>query len=164
MSDWFDEYGFDPVDERLLVGSLPADGDDVDALAAAGVTRVLSLVRDAEYAIGEREAVTVAYARHGIEEVRLGTADFGHLLPGLLERGTDQLVAWIGEGETAYAHCRAGWQRSATVAAGTLARLHETSPAEGLRRVREGRPPARPLPHQVDDLLAWWSARAAGGR
>jgi protein-tyrosine phosphatase len=57
-------------------------------------------------------------------------------------------------------HCRAGWQRSATVAAGVLA-LREGLPIEdALAVLRERKPTAEPLGHQRADLLAWWRTRA----
>jgi len=58
-------------------------------------------------------------------------------------------------------HCRAGWQRSAAVAAGVVA-LHEGMGIdEALAYVQTRKPSADPLPHQREDLRRWWRTRAS---
>lgn len=161
VSDWFDTYGFALVDDRLATGGFPLDDGDVARLAAAGITRVLNLCEDREYEDGERAAVTAAYARRGIAEERLGVVDFGEVLPGALERGVRIALPWLDAGETVYVHCRAGWQRSATVAAGILAVHHGIEPDEALGRIRRRKPSAQPLHHQLEGLWRWWRTRAA---
>ena len=65
--------------------------------------------------------------------------------------------AWLADGERVYVHCRAGMQRSATVAAAIVALQEGVEPLEALRRVRERNPRANPLDHQRQDLLRWWT-------
>jgi protein-tyrosine phosphatase len=161
MSDWFARFGFGEVADGLLTGAYPVDAEDVAALRAAGVTRVFNLCQDAEYEPPERETVQAALGHAGIREQRMEIVDFGDLLPGHLERATDTVLAWLGDGERVYVHCRAGWQRSAAVAAGVLARRDDVDVDEALRRIRARRPEAEPLRHQVAGLRRWWRDRTA---
>lgn len=160
MSEWFERYGFGAVADGLLTGALPADAGDVAALRQAGVTRVVALVDDAEWAEGERAAVETAYAEAGIEELRLPSQDFGNVLPGVLERAALVAGEWLEEGETVYVHCRAGWQRSTTAAAAILIARDDLDPDDALRAIRRRREDARPLDHQVRDLHRWHTARS----
>lgn len=159
MSQWFREYGWGAVAPALFTGSYPQDAADVAALRDAGITAVVNLCRDEEYRPGARVAVAAAYAEAGIVEHRLASVDYGGLAPELLERGVATAAAALDAGHRVYLHCRAGWQRSATVAAATLVARDGIDAAAALRTIRRHRPEARPLPHQVEDLLAWQAGR-----
>lgn len=159
MSDWFDAYGHDEVADGLVSGALPGDAADVALLAREGVTRVLNLVEDREYAEDMRTEVVAALAFAGIEEERVSLVDFGGLDVGALEAAVQIVLAWLGDGERVYVHCRAGWQRSTTVAAAVLAVRDGIEPDAALRRIAERRAVAEPLPHQRQDLLRWWDLR-----
>ena len=160
MSRWFRRYGFADVYDGLVVGAIPLDTEDVRTLDWIGVTRVLNLVADKEYVDGSRPIVTMALSDAGIHEHRVPIADFGSLPEAALEEATTVVNRWLDEGVTVYVHCRAGWQRSAAVAAGIRCAIRE--------RVDVDRPygwcspgarAANPLPHQRDDLRRWWSIR-----
>ena len=71
--------------------------------------------------------------------------------------------AWLDEGTRTYLHCRAGWQRSAAVAAGVVAVRTGREIDAALAYVQERKPSADPLPHQREDLRGWWAARGDGG-
>lgn len=159
MSGWFDEYGWGAVAPALFTGSYPQDAADVAVLRAAGITTVVNLCRDEEYRPGARAVVSAAYAAAGIVEHRLASVDYGGLAPELLERGAVTAAAALDDGHTVYVHCRAGWQRSATVAAATLVVRDGIDAGAALVAIRRRRPEARPLPHQVEDLLAWQAGR-----
>jgi protein-tyrosine phosphatase len=160
VSDWFESYGFADVLGDLLVGAYPLDRGDVKALADRGVRRVLNLVEDREYCSGEREAVARALAAAGIEEHRLRLADFGGLAPDELEAAVTTVNRWLDAGERTYVHCRAGWQRSAAVAAGVVAVRHDLDIDEALAYVQRRKPSADPLPHQREDMRRWWAQRS----
>ena len=160
MSGWFAHFGFGQVGDGLLIGAYPQDADDVAALVEAGVTCVFNLVQDVEYEDGGREACETALADAGILEERVEVIDFGNLLPGHIERAVQTVRPWLADGESVYVHCRAGMQRSATVAAAIIALEEGVEPTEALRRVSERNPRANPLEHQRQDLLRWWKARA----
>ena len=164
MSAWFTGYGFADVYDGLVVGAYPLDAEDVETLAMLSVRRVLNLVQDAEYAPGERDAVTAAYQAAGIEEVRLNLIDFGHLPADQLESAVTTVVRWLDEPGVNYVHCRAGWQRSAAVAAGAIAIRDGIGIEQALAIVQRRKMSADPLPHQREDLHAWWATRrpAAG--
>lgn len=159
MSSWFRSYGYASVYDRLIVGALPADDADVRMLAALGVSRVLNLVEDGEYQRGARRRAEKALARADIEEVRLSTEDYGALSEDLLERGTAQVIRWLDQGEIVYLHCRAGWQRSAAVAAGAIALREGIDIDTALTRVQQLKATADPLPHQREDLQRWFQSR-----
>ncbi|MBA3328100.1 MAG: dual specificity protein phosphatase family protein [Solirubrobacterales bacterium] len=160
MSEWFTRFGFAEVADDLLIGAYPQDADDVAELHAAGVTRVFNLVQDIEYEEpGGREACAAALRAAGIEESRIEVVDYGSLLPGQLEQAVGVVLGWLDGGERVYAHCRAGWQRSAAVAAGVVALRDEIGLPEALGRIRERKPTAEPLPHQREDLANWWAQR-----
>ena len=160
MSDWFGRFGFAEVGDGLLVGAYPLDAEDVTEIAGAGVDVVYNLVEDEEYEAGERDAATAALAAAGVSERRLPLVDYGNVPEAALDRAVDEVLGDLEAGRRVYVHCRAGWQRSATVAAGVLA-LREGLPIEdALAVLRERKPTAEPLGHQRADLLAWWRTRA----
>lgn len=159
MSRWFQSYGFADVAPGLVVGAYPLDTQDVAALRLLRIDRVLNLTEDAEYPPGARAEVERAYAAAEIEERRVSCEDFGFLPPESIESAVEIINAWLEEGRRCYVHCRAGRQRSAAVAAGVLAVRDGLDIGEALATVRYRKPSAEPLPHQNDDLLAWWELR-----
>jgi protein-tyrosine phosphatase len=160
MSKWFRTYGFADVLDDLIVGAYPLDASDVAMLAAMGVRRVLNLAEDQEYRRGERTAVAEALDRAGIEEERLSMHDFGGLPSTALDAAVRDVSRWLDEGARTYVHCRAGWQRSAAVAAAVVAVRTGISIDEALAHVQARKPSADPLPHQREDLRRWWQERA----
>jgi atypical dual specificity phosphatase len=159
VSDWFRSYGFADVYNNLIVGALPLDQSDVRFLERIGVNRVLNLVEDREYSSGSRNQVEQALDAAGIVEQRLSSADYGSLSNELLEESAHLISGWLDEGLVVYLHCRAGWQRSATVAAAVVASREGLEPEQALAQIRARKPTADPLPHQKDDLRAWWNGR-----
>ncbi|HEY2637365.1 MAG TPA: dual specificity protein phosphatase family protein [Solirubrobacteraceae bacterium] len=161
MSEWFRDYGYARVGDGLWVGAYPTDAGDVAEVAELGVERALNLCEDDEYRAGEREAVVEALAEAGIEEERVPLVDYGGLSRSTLEEAVEAVRSWLDDGEAVYLHCRAGWQRSAAVAAGVLALREDVDAEEALERLAGRKPTAEPLPHQRRDLLAWWAEREA---
>ncbi len=159
MSDWFEHFGYAEVADGLLIGAYPQDRDDVAALRDAGVTRVLNLVQDVEYDPGGRDACSAALGEAGIDERRIELVDYGNLLPGQIELATRICMDWLEHGERVYVHCRAGMQRSATVAAALVMLRDDIEAPEALARIRARKPSANPLAHQRRDLLRWWERR-----
>jgi len=161
MSEWFERFGFGSVADGLLTGAYPVDADDVAALAAAGVDEVYNLCEDVEYGEGERAVVDAALRAAGIGERRLSFVDYGNMPAAQLEQTTMEVSAALALGKRVYLHCRAGWQRSAAVAAGVIARHEGITIEQALEQLRQRRPAAEPLHHQLEDLLAWWAGRDA---
>jgi protein-tyrosine phosphatase len=160
MSDWFATYSFAEVHDGLMIGAYPLDEDDVEILATMGVERVLNLVEDQEYAPGRRFVIEAALRDAGIQEERLSLTDFGRLPPDKLEPAVGEVVTWLKQGLLCYVHCRAGWQRSAAVAAGAVAIIDGLGIDEAVVQVQRRKPSADPLPHQRDDLRRWWAERS----
>jgi protein-tyrosine phosphatase len=160
VSRWFRSYGFADVFDDLIVGAYPLDQDDVDTLAHMGIERVLNLTEDEEYRPGDREEVARALAGAGIDECRLPFTDYGGLPADELEVAVSTIDGWLDDGERAYVHCRAGWQRSAAVAAGVVAIRTGMDIDDAVDYVRRRKPSADPLPHQRTDLRRWWDSRS----
>jgi protein-tyrosine phosphatase len=163
VSRWFRSYGFAEVLDDLLVGAYPLDRGDVEVLAHVGVERVLNLTEDTEYRPGDRETVERALRDAGIEERRMSLTDYGGLPPDALETAVREVGAWLETGARTYLHCRAGWQRSAAVAAGVVAVRTGRDIEDALAYVQRRKPSADPLPHQRADLRRWWEARGDRG-
>jgi protein-tyrosine phosphatase len=163
VSAWFRTYGFGEIIERLLIGAYPSDADDVEMLRMQGVGRILNLIQDEEYRPGERAGLLAALEAAGIEEHRIRLTDFGGLHPALIEWAVEIVGDWLQAGETVYLHCRAGWQRSAAIAAGVVAIERDLDIEQALDWVRQAKPSANPLEHQRADLLEWWQDRASRG-
>jgi predicted protein tyrosine phosphatase len=161
MSNWFRSYGFADVADNLLIGAYPLDREDVKMLGFVGVDRILNLVEDEEYGPGERDAVQNALAVAGIEEHRQELTDYGGLPSTEIEAAVNQVVTWLEDGHRVYLHCRAGWQRSAAVAAGVVAIMEKLPIDEAVAQVQQRKPSADPLPHQREDLQWWWEERTA---
>jgi protein-tyrosine phosphatase len=160
MSNWFRVYGYADIQDKLLVGAYPLDQEDVGMLEWMRIERILNLVEDAEYEPGEREEVEAALAAAGIEEQRISLTDYGRLPAAQLEQAVEDVIEWLERGHRVYVHCRAGWQRSAAVAAGVVALREGVGIEEALELVRERKPSADPLPQQREDLRRWWDERA----
>jgi ADP-ribosyl-[dinitrogen reductase] hydrolase len=159
MSDWFEHFGFAEVADDLLIGAYPQDAGDVAALREAGVTRVLNLVQDLEYERGGRDACVLALADAGIAEQRIEIVDYGNLRPDHIELATQAALGWLDDGERVYVHCRAGMQRSATVAAAVVMLRDDVALPDALESIRARKPSAQPLAHQRQDLARWWERR-----
>jgi atypical dual specificity phosphatase len=159
MSTWFTTHGYAEVYPDLFIGAYPRDVADVEELHHLDIDEVLNLVQDSEYAPGERESLESAYASFGIEETRLTLVDFGHLPADRVEEAVGIVVGWLEDDLRVYLHCRAGWQRSAAIAAGAVAVFEGIHVRDALRYVQTRKPSADPLPHQRADLAAWWLHR-----
>lgn len=163
VSVWFRTYGFAEISRRLLVGAYPLDEEDLSMLSWMRVQRILNLAEDVEYEPGRREEVERALAQAGIAEARIPLPDFGGLPADQIERAVTLVCGWLDAGELVYVHCRAGWQRSAAIAAAVLAVREELELEEALEAVQRQKPSAQPLEHQLDDLQSWWRSHHAAG-
>ena len=161
MSEWFERFGFAEVADGLLTGAYPVDADDVAAIAAAEADVLYNLCEESEYAAGERDAVDAALSEHGLRERRMPLVDYGGIDAGDLERAVVEVISELEDGRRVYLHCRAGWHRSATVAAGVVALRHGLDIDSALTLLRDRRPSAEPLAHQRADLEAWYAERDA---
>jgi protein-tyrosine phosphatase len=161
MSRWFRQYGYAPVGNELVAGALPLDEEDVERLSALSIDSVFNLCEDAEYPEDRRERVATALDAAGIREHRMPLIDYGNLSADRIEHAVGEIVALLDGGDRVYLHCRAGWQRSAVIAAAVIMVRENQAPLDALATLRRRKPNAEPLPHQRIDLLRWSAARAA---
>jgi hypothetical protein len=164
VSTWFRTYGFADLNDNLLIGAYPLDQADVAVLGRLGIECVLNLVQDTEYKPGQRDVVEAAYAEAGIEERRIGLTDYGGLGSDELDAVVREVCDRLDQGVRTYLHCRAGWQRSAAVAAGVIAIREDMDIEQALSYVQQLKPSADPLAHQREDLRRWWEGRRAASR
>lgn len=162
MSTWFRTYGFADVVDDLLVGAYPLDEDDVKVLAMMRVGRVLNLCEDTDYGPGERDRAATALEAAEIEEHRISFPDHGGLDPERLDEAIRLVSGWLDEDARVYLHCRAGWERSPTVAAGVVALRRGVDVEQALEYVQARKPAADPLPAQREDLHRWWEEQELG--
>jgi atypical dual specificity phosphatase len=164
MSQWFLAYGFADIGDQLVIGAYPLDRDDVQMLERLRIDRIVNLVEDSEYEPGVRDAVVEALDAGGIAERQIPLTDYGGLPSIEIEIAVNQVNEWLDEGHRVYLHCRAGWQRSAAVAAGVVAIREGVEIDEALAIVQQRKPSAEPLPHQREDLEWWWNERASAAK
>jgi protein-tyrosine phosphatase len=165
VSDWFKRFGLAAVDDpaRLFTGAFPTDAQDVAVLSDLRIETVVNLCQDSEYPEGARDQVEAAFRTAGIEERRLELVDFAGFGPAQLEAAVSEVLRQLDGGRRVYLHCRAGQQRSTAVAAGALALRDGVSLDQALTEIRERKPRARPLEHQLVDLRSWYDRRASRG-
>ena len=161
MSNWFRTYGFAEILPEFLIGAYPTDESDVAMLHWLGIKRILNLCEDEEYPPGAREVLDEDLPDNGIQEQRISLRDFGGLPAEAIDEAVGLVTTWLDAGERTYLHCRAGLQRSATVAAAVVALRRQLDPDAAMAFVQRAKPSADPLPHQREDLLVWWAWRQA---
>ena len=64
--------------------------------------------------------------------------------------------AWLGEGERVYVHCRAGWQRSATIVAAIVALREGVRRCEALHILRARKPRRTRWHISARTSSLWW--------
>jgi len=155
-----------PVDAGTLAlcrmpGAVTELTADVQALADAGATCVLSLTPLEELADAGAGALPEALMAQGIDWLHLPVGDFGTPQP-------DQQSAWdtlaremharLDAGQVVAVHCRAGLGRTGMVALRLMAERGER-PEAALVRLRDVRPGTVERPAQYD-----WAAQGYGAR
>jgi len=142
----------------LLAGRNPLSERDVSDLAAEGVTHVLDLREEAEWAGRGRhggEALAALAARR-IERKHVPVGDFSP--PSAEDFAT--ACDWLDEvaslpGTVVFAHCRAGLQRTPTVLAAWLARREGIDFDAALERLKLDGYPGEPISDQRAAALDW---------
>ncbi len=135
------------VELSLWVGPAPACPEDYSLLRDLGVEDVVSLqTQDEACSVGLRPDVSFRLATtHGLREHRVPIEDFSHR--DLAQRAWEAVVLLAdlrGRGRKVYLHCRAGLNRSPTVAAAFLAWSRGLTARAACETVREVHPGAMP--------------------
>lgn len=144
--DWLDSEHTAPG--RLGIGALPGRGDegrdlarDLDALAAAGVDRVLVLIRDDELALYGVDALLEGYRTRRIGVRRLPIPDHGVPGTAAAKDAITWLAALLAGGATVLIHCVGGLGRSGMLL-GCYLRTRGMAADAAIAEVRRTRSPA----------------------
>lgn len=164
MSEWFEEFGcatvipeLRPGEGSLTIGAYPTDEADAAVLIEYGITKIINLCQDCEYWGPQRSTIESVFARSGMEEFRIQIEDYSALDHQHFDQAVERVAQWLQSGEHVYLHCRAGWQRSASVAAAVIAQVEKIDIDQALAELKKRKPSAAPLEHQEAALRAWFS-------
>lgn len=114
------------VQDALRGGRNPLTAQDVRALAAPGVTHILDLREEHEWAGRGRFGLDAleTIERLNLRRLHLPVPDTHPPMPADLDAACAFLQEALSDPSArAYVHCRAGWGRTATVLAAFLARM-----------------------------------------
>ena len=161
------EFRYWEVGERLWAGRNPLSEQDLRELRERGVTHLLDLREEVEWAGPGRvggEAVAWAGAV-GIERMHLPIGDFSPPSAAAFTEAAGWLDARFDEpGSVVFAHCRAGLQRTPTILAAWLARREGIAFDEAVRRLQENGYRGEPMPEQRRAAESWLAGREGQGR
>ncbi|HSM50616.1 MAG TPA: dual specificity protein phosphatase family protein [Thermoanaerobaculia bacterium] len=151
------------VAPRLRAGRNPLSELDLRQLAALGVTHVLDLREEAEWAAPGNwgEDAVIAIPRLGLGRLHLPVRDGGAPAVETLAAA----VEWIEEvlatpGTAVYVHCRAGLERTASVLVAWRARRDGSTLEEALGALGEAGYPGAPLRNQKGAVRAFLAGAA----
>lgn len=150
-------FEFDEIAERVHAGRAPLFRREVWALRAAGITHILDLREEREWAQRGHKgmsAITEIDAL-GLTRLHVPVADVTAPLSHHMDDAVAFIEAALHVGGTVYLHCRAGMQRTASVAAAWYARDQGCTVMDAVRRLRERRPIFDPLYEQVQAAQRW---------
>lgn len=146
-------YGYKTVAEykggQLVLGPFLIDQEDLDIIKREQIDVVVNLCETSEYHPGQRELVQAELAEAGITEQRFPLVDLGGFKEGMLDTVSDSIIDLLSQGRRVYLHCRAGRERSGSVAVVVIAKTERVSGSEALERLQLRKTNAIPLSHQL---------------
>ena len=149
------------LDRRIAAGRNPLSVRDVADLRAAGITHVLDLREESEWAAPRfGNAAVEAMAKMDINRMHLPIVDMGAPQPLDFDRAN----AWIEKAlalpnAKVYLHCRAGMERTAAIALAFWIAREGISYDAAFRNLKGKRPIFQPLPAQERAVKQWMAAR-----
>jgi len=150
-------FEFDEIAPRVYAGRAPLFRREIWQLREAGITHILDLREEHEWSqhgyVG-RSAVAEIDAL-GLTRLHVPVADVTAPMSRHLDDSVAFIEAALHVGGTVYLHCRAGMQRTASVAAAWYAREHQCSVADAVWQLRQRRPIFDPLYEQVQAAQRW---------
>ncbi|MBX2870320.1 MAG: dual specificity protein phosphatase family protein [Acidiferrobacterales bacterium] len=145
---------FDPVTDKLLVGTCPKCTADIEQLKEHDVHHVVCLQSDSDFrnlGIHWPELVQ-SYQRNEIQVSRIAMTDFDEdNIASHLSRAAAVVSKALDGGGKVYVHCTAGRERSPTVAAAWLMQIQGLSAVEACQKVNQARP-SNPYLFMLKDL------------
>lgn len=158
---WRVPFTYTRVGERLLAGSSPLAGQDLDTLLLEGITDILDLRRSAEYLDGPCYHAGQACETRGLRRHHIPLCDDD--APSCAEIGT--AIACIREvladqDRGLFVHCRAGVDRAGSVLVAWFAFEHDLTFGEALSLLRERRAMLAPTQEQEVAIRRWLKLRA----
>jgi atypical dual specificity phosphatase len=145
------------VAERIIAGRNPLTRQDVQLLAAQGVTHILDLREAHEWAPPKFGGEALEEIVHcGLHRLSLPVVDTGPPTAHELETACRFIeAALVEEGSCIFVHCRAGMERTAAILTAFYARHHGTGYDEALATLKAKRPILEPLPNQERAVRGW---------
>ena len=142
-------FDFDAIDDALIVGSAFST-DDVPLLAELGVRAVVNLQEESSDPV---EALTA----HDILYAQVACTDFHAPTVVQIDEAVAAVRGFVAAKRRVYLHCRAGLQRSVTIAACYLVAsdVSRWNARSALDEVCSKRRRACPLREQIDALLTY---------
>ncbi|MCC7367736.1 MAG: ADP-ribosylglycohydrolase family protein [Chloroflexi bacterium] len=153
-------FEFDEIAPNVYAGRAPLFQREVWQLRAAGITHILDLREEREWATAGyrgRSAIAEIDAL-GLTRLHVPVTDVTAPMPHHLDDAVAFIEAALHVGGTVYLHCRAGMQRTASVAGAWYARQQRCSVMDAMRQLRQRRPAFEPLPDQMQAAQRWVSA------
>jgi protein tyrosine phosphatase (PTP) superfamily phosphohydrolase (DUF442 family) len=142
-------FDFDAIDDTLIVGSAFST-DDVPLLGELGIRAVVNLQEEASDPIDALASLDIAYAQ-------VACKDFHAPSVVQIDTAVAAIREFVAEERRVYLHCRAGLQRSVTIAACYLVAsdVSRWNARSALDEVCAKRRRACPMRDQIDALLTY---------
>lgn len=132
---------YDRIDETVIVGALPFKSVTKKLIAEENVKAMVTMNED--YELRGITYNTQELQELGVEQLRLRVTDLtGTPTQENIATAIDFIMSYREQGESVYVHCKAGRTRSVTIAVCYLMKLHEWTPSESIKAIKEKRPHA----------------------
>lgn len=159
--NWCVPFAFARIDDRLLAGSSPLGGDDLDTLLLQGITDILDLRRSVEYLGAPCYFQGDACDGRGLRRHHVPMCDGEPPTCVELDAAIEKVQQVLADPERAlYVHCRAGVDRAGTVLVAWFALEHDLTFSESLSVLRERRAMLAPTVDQEWAVRRWLQTRA----
>jgi len=134
---------FNAITEKLLVGTCPKNGPDIEQLKANGVDHVICLQSDHDFIANNIDWVQMEadYKTRKIQVTRIAMIDFDeNNIAGRLAKAAAVVSDAMKTSSRIYLHCTAGRERSPTVAAAWLMLDQGLSAEDACEKMTTARP------------------------
>jgi len=131
---------YDRIDQTVILGALPFRSQYTEKMVKGeSIGGVVSMNEDYELALFSHQ--TEGWKKLGVDFLQLSTTDiFQAPNQAKLERGVEFINKIAPSGNSVYVHCKAGRTRSATLVGCYLMAVHQWTPEQAVKHMRDIRP------------------------